>query len=79
MSCEYCYGLGWHNSCCPNYTPKKPNYYCSICKKGIYHGEEYVENYNDKYAHYDCLTEDLSFYSMIKWLGGEVKTMEEDD
>ncbi len=41
------------------------------------YGEEYIENLDDKYAHYDCLT-DLSCRATIEWLGGEIKTMEED-
>ena len=76
MTCEYCHGLGSHDNRCPNYIPSKTSNYCSICGDGIYVDEEYVENSDNKYAHYDCLT-DLSFYSMIKWLGGEVKTMED--
>lgn len=78
MACEYCYGTNGHDYRCPNYIPPKPNHYCSICNEGIYVNEEYVISINGTYAHYDCLT-DLSSHSMIKWLGGEVKTMEEDD
>lgn len=39
---------------CPNYTPKKAKHYCSICEEGILDGEEYIENDNGEYRHYDC-------------------------
>ena len=78
MACEYCYGINEHDYRCPNYIPSTPSRYCSICNEGIYANEEYVANKNDKYAHYDCFT-DLSFHSMIEWLGGEIRIMEEDD
>ncbi len=65
------------NSHCPNYIPPNTYHYCSICNNGIYNGEEYVENYDDEYAHYDCLT-NLSYRAMIEWLGEEIKTMEND-
>lgn len=76
MACEYCHGLSSHDNRCPRYIPTKVGHYCSICGEGIYTDEEYVENSDNNIAHYDCLT-DLSFYSMIKWLGGEIKTMED--
>lgn len=77
MACEYCYGTSnHHDSRCPNYMTSKTSYYCSICGGGIYTEEKYVERSDNKHAHYDCLT-DLPFYSMIKWLGGEVRTMED--
>lgn len=62
------------NPRCPNYIPPKPSCYCSACGEGIYEGEEYIENTDGDYRHYDC------FYGMrdlLEWLGYEVKTMEE--
>ena len=44
MICEYCHGEGWHHPRCPLYEEKKPVHYCSICKEGIYNGEEYIVN-----------------------------------
>ena len=56
MHCEYCMKIGGeHDSRCPNYTPPKTNYYCDICEEGIYPGEEYIINDDDKYAHWECV------------------------
>lgn len=58
------------DSRCPNYMPPKAAYYCSICGEGIYEGEEYIENNDGDYRHYDC------FYGMrdlLEWLGYEIK------
>ncbi len=44
-----------------------------ICGEGIYDGEEYIENQNGEYRHYEC------FYGMkdlLEWLGYNIKTME---
>ena len=60
---------------CPNYTPKKANHYCSICSNGILDGEEYIENDDGEYAHWECVdyTRDL-----VKFLGYEIKEMEDN-
>ena len=52
--CEICrsYPCNCH---CPNYEPSKAYFYCSICGKGIYEGEEYIINDNFEYAHWDCV------------------------
>ncbi len=76
MACEYCHQTRTHDYRCPNYTPPKTRHYCSICNNGIYDGEEYIENLDGEYAHYDCLI-DLSYHAMIEWLGGEIRTMED--
>lgn len=76
MSCEICRRIVGHDFRCPNYVPPKAIHYCSSCGEGIYNGEEYIENQDGEYRHYDC------FYGMkdlLKWLGYEVKTMEEFD
>lgn len=72
--CDICKMVRCHPRC-PNYTPKKPDHYCSICGEGIYDGEEYIENDNGEYRHFEC------FYSMrelLEWLGYEIKTMEDE-
>lgn len=63
------------HSRCPNYIPKKAFHYCSSCGDGIYDGEKYIENSDGDYRHYECFynTRDL-----LKWLGFDIKTMEED-
>lgn len=77
MSCKYCGSTGYHHPMCPNYISEKCTYYCSICDDGICDGEDYVVNVNDEYVHYDCLT-NVSYCEMIKWLGGEIKEMDDD-
>ena len=77
MSCEYCMKIGGeHDSRCPKYTPPKTNYYCDICDEGIYPGEEYIINDDDKYAHWECVDYGRD---LAKWLGYEIKEMEETD
>ena len=60
---------------CPNYIPKKVKHYCSICSNGILDGEEYIENDDGEYAHWECVdyTRDL-----VKFLGYEIKEMEDN-
>lgn len=76
IACEYCLRIGGkHNYRCPNYDPLKAKLYCSSCGYGIYDGEEYIENDNGEYRHFDC------FYGMrdlLEWLGYEVRTMEDN-
>ena len=50
---------------CPNYTPKNAKHYCSICEEGILDGEEYIENDNGEYRHYDCLDNKISHASPL--------------
>ena len=59
---------------CPNYIPPKAKHYCSICEEGILDGEEYIENDNGEYAHWECVdyARDLA-----KFLGYEIKEMED--
>ena len=60
---------------CPNYIAPNTSHYCSICHEGIYDGEEYIENDDGEYAHWECVdyTRDL-----IKFLGYEIKEMEDN-
>ena len=75
MPCEYCMKIGGeHDSRCPNYTPPKTNYYCDICGDGIYPGEEYIVNDDNKYAHWECVDYGRD---LATWLGCEIKEMEE--
>ena len=59
---------------CPNYEPKNARLYCSFCDEGIYDGEEYIENHDGEYRHYDCFD---SMRDLLKWLGYEIMTMED--
>lgn len=77
MSCEYCLQTGKnHDFRCPNYEPPKSNYNCSECGENILIGEEYIVNDNGNYAHFECVdyARDLA-----KFLGYDVKEMEDDD
>lgn len=74
--CEYCHQVKCPPRC-PNYIPPKASHYCSICGEGIYRGEEYIENDDSEYSHYDCFIK-LSYRAMIELFGGKIKTMEDD-
>lgn len=73
--CTYCL----KNPCppgCPNYRLPKTRLYCDICGEGIFNGEEFVENQDGEYRHYDCFQ---SMRDLLEWLGYEIKTMEDID
>ena len=76
MFCEYCHMYGEHYPQCPLYEPPKATHYCSICQEGIYNGEEYIVNDDGEYAHWDCIDYGRD---LVKWLGYEIKEMEEID
>ena len=73
--CKYCHKLE-HPQGCPNYIPPKSTHYCSICDEGIYNGEEYIENDDGEYAHWECVDYGRD---LAEWLGYEIKEMEEID
>lgn len=74
MACEYCHGEGYHHQRCPLYKYPKSTYYCSICNEGIKNGEEYIVNDIGKYAHWECVDYGRN---LAKWLGYEIKVMED--
>ena len=74
MICEVCGRIDGHLKSCPEcYEEIKPNHYCSICKEGIFNGEEYIENDTSEYAHWECID---GKFSMAEWLGYKIKIME---
>ena len=75
MACEYCHGEGWHHPRCPLYEPPKSYHYCSICGDEILEGEEYIENENGEYRHWECFD---GMRDLVEWLGYEIKTMEDE-
>ena len=75
MQCDVCGRINGHLKGCPEYEPKKTNYYCSICNEGIYDGEEYIENDCGEYAHWECVDYGRD---LAKFLGYEIKTMEDE-
>lgn len=72
--CQLCksYPCNCH---CPNYIQSKAKHYCSICKEGIYDGEEYIENDCGEYAHWECVDYGRD---LVKFLKYEIKTMENE-
>ena len=48
-------------------------HYCSSCKEGIYDGEEYIENQNGEYRHYECFH---GMKDLLEWLGYRIRTMQ---
>ena len=54
--------------------PKKAQHYCSLCENGIYDGEEYIENQDGEYRHYECFN---GMKDLLEWLGFDIKTMED--
>lgn len=73
MICEYCKQVP-HHPHCPFAPEPKSNHYCFICGNGIYDGEEYIENDDGEYIHYDCPTTG----ELVGFLGYEIKTMRGD-
>ena len=75
MPCNYCLRDYGHNPRCPLYKENKSTHYCSICGEGILEGEEYIENENGEYRHWECFD---GMRDLLEWLGYEIKTMEEE-
>ena len=59
---------------CPNADEPKAYHYCSYCGEGIYEGEKYIKNDDDKYIHYEC----PSIKELIEFLGYKVEEMKHD-
>ena len=76
MPCEYCEQYGTHHPRCPLYEPPKSTHYCSICDEGILNGEEYIENDDGEYAHWECF---YNTRALVEWLGFKVKTMYDEE
>ena len=75
MPCNYCLRDYGHNPRCPLYKENKSSHYCSVCGDGILEGEEYIENENGEYRHWECFD---GMRDLLEWLGYEIKTMEEE-
>ena len=76
FGCEYCHRINGHHAQCPNYIAPKASHYCSICGEGIYDGEEYIENFDGEYAHWECVDYGRD---LVRFLGYEIKTMDEEN
>lgn len=74
--CKICGKTIGHDYRCPCYTPPKASHYCSSCGEGIYDGEEYIENLDGEYRHYECFH---GMKDLLEWLGFNIKTMEEEN
>ena len=75
MPCNYCLRDYGHNPRCPLYKENKSSHYCSVCGDGILEGEEYIENENGEYRHWECFD---GMRDLLEWLGYEIKTMEDE-
>ena len=75
MKCDICGRFDGHSTRCPKYVLPKPQLYCSACGEGIYSGEEYIDNCNGEYKHFDCI---YRIRDLVEWLGYEVKVMEDE-
>lgn len=73
--CNICGHTHCHSRC-PNYIAPKANHYCSICQEGIYDGEEYIENDNGEYAHWECVSYGMD---LVRFLGYEIKEMNTEE
>jgi hypothetical protein len=73
VTCEYCQ-KNPHDSRCP-LSPKNTRHYCSFCGEGIYEGEEYIENDDGEYIHYDCPTTRV----LLEFLGYKIQEMRCED
>lgn len=71
--CELCLKSPCIDSRCPNYVSPKAQHYCSLCENGIYDGEEYIENQDGEYRHYECFN---GMRDLLEWLGYDIRTME---
>lgn len=72
--CETCGKMVGHDPRCPEYISKTTIHYCSFCGDGICDGEEYIENLDGDYRHYDCFS---GMRDLLEWFGYEVKIMED--
>lgn len=59
---------------CPNYSPTHTRIYCCECGEEILIGDQYIENDNGEYKHFDCV---CRICDLLNWLGYEIKNMEE--
>ncbi len=59
---------------CPNYSPTHTRIYCCECGEEILIGDQYIENDNGEYKHFDCV---CGICDLLNWLGYEIKNMEE--
>lgn len=71
--CELCKMSPCHDMC-PNHKMPKASFYCSICDYGIYSGDYYIRNNNNRYAHLECVD---TAKRMAEFLGFEVECMDD--
>ena len=76
MPCEYCHQYISHHPRCPLYESSKASHNCSICQEGIYNGEEYIENDDGEYAHWECVDYGRD---LAKFLGYVIKEMDDEE
>lgn len=62
------------DSRCPNYESHSFHHYCNICNGEINEGDDYIENMDGEYIHYECIQ---GIRQLLDWLGYDIKTMED--
>lgn len=72
--CELCLKTPCIDPRCPGYIPPRAKCHCSFCGEGIIDGDEYIENENGEYRHYECFSD---LRELLEWLGYEIRTMED--
>lgn len=75
MQCDVCGRIDGHMKGCPEFDFQKSSHYCSICKEGIYEGDEYIENDDGELAHWECVDYGKN---LAKFLGYQIKIMEDE-
>ena len=76
LLCDICRSYNDHITHCPKHFLPKALFYCSSCGEGIYDGEEYIDNHNGEYRHFDCIQ---SIRDLVEWLGYDVEIMDDKD
>lgn len=74
--CELCRKAFGHDPRCPYYEPPKASHHCSACGEGIYSGQDYIQNDNGEFRHYECF---YGIRELLTWLGYDIKTMGDMD
>lgn len=68
--CEYCGRIDYHDCRCPNAPEIISNKICSYCSLPILPWEEYIENDDGEFIHYECID---GIHEFLDWLGYEVR------
>ena len=76
MFCKYCGENNIHDYRCPEFSPILSSHDCIICKENINVSEEYIENNDGEYAHWECMWDKRD---VVKFLDIGIDVMEVED